>query len=93
MSLSPESLYLEAARRSIPANSSPELTIKDYKKYEFRVSITESKPLPLLPSSISDEFNPYFTEYPGSYDLNSLVRRLPLSPLQCPILLNLRSPR
>ena len=78
MSLSSESLYLEteAARRTIysnlsttaPPNSSSELVVEDdydYRKYEF--SITESKPLPLLPSSISGEFNPYFIEYPGSY--------------------------
>lgn len=64
MSLSPESLYLEAAMRSF-SSSTPELTIHDYK---FRVSITDSKPLPLLPSPISDEFNPYdFIEYPGLY--------------------------
>ena len=88
MSLSSESLYLEteAARRSIYSNSpstalpnfSSELIVEDdydYRKYEF--SIIESKPLLLLPSSISGEFNPYFIEYPGSYmTLNSLLKCL-----------------
>ena len=80
MSLSTESLHLEAEAASVqrsihsnppstaPSNSSSEPIVEndyDCKKYEF--SITEYKPLPLLPSSISGEFNPYFIEYPGSY--------------------------
>jgi hypothetical protein len=71
MSLSPEFLHLDAARPSISSYSSSTLPPNssqdedDYKKYEF--SITDSKPLPLLPSSISDEFDPYSIEYPGSY--------------------------
>ena len=78
MSLSPESLYLEAARRSISSYSSSTAPPKsfstveeeyDYKKYD--ISITDSKPLPLLPSSISDESSPYSIEYPGSFMISS----------------------
>ena len=79
MSLSPESpYYLEAARRSISSNSSSTappnsfLTVEevyDYKKYD--VSIIDSKPLPILPSSISDESNPYSIDYPGSFMISS----------------------
>jgi hypothetical protein len=71
MSLSPESLSLEAARRSISSNSSSTAPQKsfstleedyDFKKDDF--SIIDSKPLPLLPS---DESNPYSIEYPSSF--------------------------
>jgi len=83
MSLSPESLYLDAARRSISSNSSSTAPPNsffsveedyDYKKYE--VSIIESKPLPLLPSSISDESNPYSIEYPASHPSESPIPSL-----------------
>ena len=77
MSLSPESLSLEAARRSFSSNSSSTAPPNffsveedyDYKKYDY--SIIDSKPLPLLPSSISEEYLPRFTEYPGSFMTSS----------------------
>ena len=74
MSLSPESLYLEAARHSISSNSSSTAPRKSFstleEDYDFKkddYSLIDSKPLPLLPSSISDESNPYSIEYPGSF--------------------------
>jgi hypothetical protein len=102
MSLSPESLYLEAARRSIssnssstaPRDSSSEFTIQveedDYKKYEF--SITKHKPLPLLPSSNSHQFDPYLIEHSGSY--TTFVMTCPLvckSMLTPPVVISVSS--